>query len=104
MFKLSGASVFYGSTARRLNGLERDFDMIESLDALDLDALARRVGQLTGFPRTFTAQHCPSIDLVALVEAKGEVVPPTMPREIPERIVAMADGYTVTWNRVVEKQ
>jgi hypothetical protein len=90
MFKLAGASVHYGASSYPLRGLPEEFQRISGVVGLDLDNLSRAVGRITGFPRQFRSKHL----------ARQEMsLPGGEPLVIPERVVAMADGYTITWNR-----
>jgi hypothetical protein len=99
MFKLSGAFVFYGPRSIKLEGLEKEFGQIESIETLDLDALEMAIRRLTSFGATFTAKHLPEQDVYATAVANGYTGPTIDVPVIPERIVAMANGYNVTWNK-----
>lgn len=110
MYALSGASVHYGPRSYPLNGLEREFGEISGADDPKLADLASAVGQITGFPREFKATHHPRLDVLDLLE-EGRTSPedaayirslPEEKRVFPDRVVAMADGYTITWTKKPE--
>jgi len=86
IYDLVNATVHYGASSYPLNGLGEQFQTLTGVDDLDTDALKREVDRLTSFPRDFTARLCEPI----VLEGK---------QYAPERIVAMANGYTITWNR-----
>lgn len=92
MFKLSSATVHYGSNSYDLYGLEHSYEFIESPEDLDVEALARVVGLFTGFPREFTKTHCARMEFT--MERDG------IDLVIPEKIVALANGYTITWVKI----
>lgn len=99
MFKLVGASVHYGSSSYPLNGLPSHYDLISGIDDPVLTSLTGDVGHITGFPRSFEFRHHAELDLVKLAVAGGydKDLPADAPKVIPERIVAVANGYTITW-------
>lgn len=94
MFRLSTATTHYGNSSYPLYGLERSHETIENLDNLNLTELSESVASLTGFYREFTKTHCVRMEFTKETHRVDLV--------IPERIVAIANGYTVTWVKDVE--
>lgn len=88
MFKLHKAEVHYGPASYPLNGLE-EFETLPSFEDLDVEKLTEVVGVCTGFPRQFKAAHHEK--MVFTLEEHG------FDLEIPEKIFAQADGYSITW-------
>jgi len=99
MFDLAGAHVHYSPSSYPLDGLATKFASVADIDSLDLVALGNEVARITGHRREFTAKLCERVDIAALAAEKGLEVTGSIPAEIPERIVAQASGFTITWNK-----
>lgn len=87
MYKLGKATVHYGASSYPLNGLDQKFAEISGPEDPKLAYLEAEVGFLTSFPRPFTIHHCEPI------EWEGRVLS-------GERVVALANGYTIGWDKV----
>jgi hypothetical protein len=94
MFKLTKATVHYGTSSYDLHGLPERFNELNSIDDLDLADLTATVGQLTSFTREFTARHCERMEFVGIKDAEGNDL------VNPEHIFASANGYSIRWDRV----
>lgn len=102
MFRFASASIHYGPSSYPLNGIaELGYETITGVDDPKLADLAAAVGKRTGFPREFTFELHPEVDVLAMARANGYTGEWTLdaPQVIPERIVGMANGYTITWNK-----
>lgn len=91
-FTLTSAFVHYGSSRYPLQGLDAAWGSIESAEAVDAQALAEHVGQLTGFERAFEIRHFER----KVIELEGR---PGEPLIVPECILAQANGYSIRWDR-----
>lgn len=89
MFALAQAHVHYGASSYPLTGLPADLQLVSGTDPKLADRVSSAVGRITGYPRAFAVQHCP--------EATYQLPSGTL--RIPERLVATANGYTLTWNK-----
>ena len=93
MFKLTSASVHYGLSTYPLHGLPKRFETLDSVNALDVEDLAREVGLITGFPREFKARYIPEQAFPGIKTKAG------VDLVIPEHIYASANGYSLKWER-----
>lgn len=89
MFALAQAHVHYGAASYPLQGLPQELQLVNGDDPRLADRLSSAVGRITGYPRTFAVQHCP----------RAVYQLPSGPLVVPERLVATANGYTLTWHR-----
>lgn len=93
-FRLSNATIHYGASSYPINfaGWPAGLQRVKSRDELlsRYQMLVDQVGMATGFPREFNLIECPAAtyDL-----DNGAVL------TVPQRIVAIANGYTLTWNK-----
>jgi hypothetical protein len=94
MFKLTSASVHYGTSSYPLHGLPAQFNSIECVEDVNLNDLSRAVGLLTGFPRDFTIRHIDRTEFPGIVTKDGRDL------VIPEHIYASANGYSIRWDIV----
>lgn len=86
MFKLAKASIYYGFSSYDVEGLPSKYEMINSVNDVNLKQLAMDIGRITSYIREFQIKHMDEIVVGNLV--------------LPERIVAIANGYSVTWIKV----
>jgi hypothetical protein len=91
MFQLSNPTVHYGTSSYPLNGLPERLNTISGIEDLDAADLMQVVGRLTSFAREFKISYHPRLEVP--IEGRDPIV-------IPERICALANGYTLTWNKV----
>ena len=90
MFKLTKASVHYGTSAYPLHGLPERFERLAKVEDLNLADLADTVGALTSFHRDFEARHIERQEIP--LEGREPII-------IPEHIYASANGYSLRWDK-----
>jgi hypothetical protein len=97
MFALANATVHYGPQSIPLTGLPAEFNTVSCLEALDLEALSRAAGWCVGgFYREFRVEQHPRQEFPGFRDREGNML------VAHERLVARADGFTITWNKVEE--
>lgn len=89
MFKISNPTAHYGESSYPLHGLPGRYNEVKSVDSINPNDLSLAVGRITGFAREFNITHHNKMSFN--MEQHG------VDLTIPERIVALADGYTITW-------
>lgn len=93
-FRLTNATVHYGASSYPMDfsGWPETIRVVEGREAIlrNYTELVATVGRMTGFPREFNLTHCAEATYDLDNGAK---------LTLPQRIVAIANGYTLTWTK-----
>jgi hypothetical protein len=91
MFVLRYACVHYGARSYPMNNLPSCFQRIAGPDDIRPEDLTSYVGRAYGFPREFTIRH----------DERRVIDLGSGPLEVPEVVVATANGFSFIWHREV---
>lgn len=95
MFKLTAATVHYGTSSYPLNGIPERLQTIYGADDPKLDELEAIVGRLTSYRRPFSFRHIARQEFPGITDQRTgkDMI-------IPEHIWGSANGYSAKWEKV----